>query len=82
MKKKILFAIAVLLGIILFVFGVPIAINECYRVGGYITLWNAADVLGYYGTILGAVVSIGVLAGHCTSDARQSCAEHCRSPHP
>lgn len=62
MKKKILFAIAVLLGIILFVFGVPIAINECYRVGGYITLWNAADVLGYYGTILGAVVSIGVLA--------------------
>ena len=62
MKKKILFAIAVLLGIILFVFGVPIAINECYKAGGYVTLWSAEDVLSYYGTILGATVSVAVLA--------------------
>lgn len=62
MKKKILFAIAVLLGIILFVFGVPIVINECYKAGGYVTLWSAEDVLSYYGTILGATVSVAVLA--------------------
>ena len=62
MKKKILFAIAVLLGIILFVFGVPIVINECYKAGGYVTLWSAEDVLSYYGTILGAIVSVAVLA--------------------
>lgn len=62
MKKKILIAIAVLLGSMLLAFGVPITINECYKAGGYITLWDAADVLGYYGIILGAVVSIGILA--------------------
>lgn len=62
MKKRILFAIAVLLGIILFVFGVPIVINECYKAGGYVTLWSAEDVLSYYGTILGAIVSVAVLA--------------------
>lgn len=62
MKKRILFAIAVLLGIILFVFGVPIVINECYKAGGYVTLWSAEDVLSYYGTILGATVSVVVLA--------------------
>lgn len=62
MKKRILFAIAVLLGIILFVFGVPIVINECYKAGGYVTLWSAENVLSYYGTILGATVSVVVLA--------------------
>lgn len=62
MKKRILFTIAVLLGIILFVFGVPIVINECYKTGGYVTLWSAEDVLSYYGTILGATVSVVVLA--------------------
>lgn len=62
MKKRILFAIAVLLGIILFVFGVPIVINECSKAGGYVTLWSAEDVLSYYGTILGATVSVVVLA--------------------
>lgn len=62
MKKKIIFAIAVLLIVILFIFGIPIIINECYKVGGYITLWSAEDVLSYYGTILGSVVSVVVLA--------------------
>lgn len=62
MKKKILFVIAVLLGVLLFVFGVPIVINECYKAGGYETLWNAEEVLSYYGTILGATVSVAVLA--------------------
>ena len=62
MKKKIYFIIVILLGIILFVFGVPIVINECYKAGGYVTLWSAEDVLSYYGTILGATVSVAVLA--------------------
>lgn len=62
MKKRIIIVIAVLFCVLLFVVAVPVAINESYKIGGYITLWNAADVLGYYGTILGAVVSIGVLA--------------------
>lgn len=62
MKKRMIIIIAVLLCVLLLVVGVPIIINECYKTGGYITLWNAADVLAYYGAILGAIVS-AVLAG-------------------
>lgn len=33
--------------------GVPIIINECYKTNsGYMTMWDAADVLAYYGTNL------------------------------
>lgn len=39
----------------------PIVINEAYKTGkGYITMWNAADVLSYYGMILAA---LGAAAG-------------------
>lgn len=32
--------------------GVPILINECYKAGGrYVTMWEASDVLSYYGTV-------------------------------
>lgn len=62
MKKRMIITIAVLLCVLLLVVGIPIMINECYKIGGYITLWSAADVLAYYGTILGAIVS-AVLAG-------------------
>lgn len=32
--------------------GVPILINESYKVGvGYITIWNTADVLSYEGAV-------------------------------
>lgn len=35
-----------LLAVIIFVVGVPIIINECYKANsGYITMWDAADVL-------------------------------------
>lgn len=61
--KKMIIIIAVLPCVLLLVVGVPIIINECYKIGGYITLWGAADVLAYYGTILGAIVSVAVLAG-------------------
>lgn len=46
------------IAIIILVVGVPIAINECYKANsGYITIWSAADVLSYYGTIMGALVA-------------------------
>lgn len=41
--------------------GGPILINECYKIGaGYITIWNADDVLAYYGAI---VASFGAAVG-------------------
>ena len=47
-----------LLGLFL-VIGVPLIINECYKANcGYITVWDGADVLGYYGTILGAAIAV------------------------
>jgi hypothetical protein len=41
--------------LILFIlaFGVPIGINESYKLNkGYLTLWNASDVLSFYGNFL------------------------------
>ena len=61
MKKGII-VIAVIFSLLILVVGVPLAINECYKAGGYVTMWNAEDVLSYYGTILGSIVSIVVLA--------------------
>ena len=56
-KKK--FVIAVFLASIFFI---PIGINELYKAGaGYVTVWGAADVLSYYGTILGAITTVGAL---------------------
>ncbi|HJB07287.1 MAG TPA: hypothetical protein H9931_07800 [Candidatus Enterocloster excrementigallinarum] len=48
---------------VILIFGVPIFINECYKHGGYVTLWNASDVLSYYGTLLTAAVTIVTLWG-------------------
>lgn len=44
---------------------VPFAINESYKIGkGYQTLWDARDVLSFYGTLLTFIgtVALGVLA--------------------
>ena len=58
-KSRIKWVIIGLIAVIIFVVGVPIIINECYKSNsGYTTLWSAADVLSYYGTILGALVAI------------------------
>lgn len=66
---KILFIIVA--GIILIV-GVPVAINEAYKANtGYLTLWTAADVLSYYGTILGAAATIGALIATILFTKRQ-----------
>ena len=47
--------------IILFAFlivGIPVIINECYKANsGYLTVWSGADVLGYYGSILGSAIA-------------------------
>ncbi len=47
--------------ILLFVFlivGIPIIINEYYKANcGYLTVWSGADVLGYYGSILGSAIA-------------------------
>lgn len=45
--------------LVVLVVGVPILINELYKQDkGYITVWGGEDVLSYYGTILGAAVTI------------------------
>lgn len=54
-------AVVLVIGL-LAIFGVPILINEYYKHGGYITMWEAADVLSYYGAILGASITVGTLA--------------------
>lgn len=43
--------------------GIPILINELYKYGsGYVTMWEASDVLSYYGTVLGSVIAIATLS--------------------
>lgn len=50
------------IGVLFFVIGIPIIINELYkREGWYSTVWTGADVLAYYGTLLGAVATIVAL---------------------
>lgn len=53
----------VIVGALFLIVGVPIIINELYKRPGYVTMWSAADMLGYYGTILGAAATIGALVG-------------------
>ena len=56
--KKVKPIILLLLAILFFTIAIPIIINEAYKLGaGYITKWDAADVLAYYGTILGATAT-------------------------
>lgn len=47
--------------------GVPIIINECYKMNsGYMTMWSAADVLSYYGAIMPQVLESSVFILRCT----------------
>ena len=49
-----------IIGAFTVVVGVPIIVNECYKNdSGYMTMWDAADVLSYCGTIIGAVIGVG-----------------------
>lgn len=58
MLRRIIIAIVLMTVMLAFIVGGPYIINECYKTGGYIRNWKAADVLAYYGTIIGAVISI------------------------
>ena len=60
---KIIKGILYMVATILLIVGVPIIINESYKVNyGYITVWGAADVLGYYGSVLGSIIAVTTLA--------------------
>ena len=58
-------AILAIIAFLLLTIGIPIIINEAYKHGslhgGYITEWGAADVLSYYGVILGAAITVSSL---------------------
>ena len=59
--KWFLFVLALLAVVI----GIPVIINESYKVNsGYMTMWGAADALSYYGAIIAA--SIGVIGVYFT----------------
>ena len=56
-KIKVLLILGAIILASILVVGVPFIINECYKAEtGYITKWNAADVLSYYGTIVAAII--------------------------
>lgn len=60
-KNVLLVSLAIFVTIIL-ILGVPFFINECYKANrGYITVWDGADVLGYYGAILGSIIAVATL---------------------
>ena len=60
--RKVITIIATICISLIVVVGIPIVINEYYKAGGYLTLWQAEDVLSYYGSVLGAIISVAVLA--------------------
>lgn len=46
----------------MFFVGIPILINELYKINaGYLTLWSAADVLSFYAVILSGLITIAAL---------------------
>ena len=61
MKKiyKKIIIIIIIFTALFFIFGVPIIINELYKINkGYITAWGAADVLSFYAVILSGIITI------------------------
>lgn len=58
-KKKWLIVLAVMAIVLVLVIGIPLIINELYKMGpGYITVWSGADMLSFYGTMLGTGATI------------------------
>lgn len=63
--KKALLIGAIALGALVLIFLIPIIINELYKTqNGYTTVWSGADVLAYYGSLLGfaGTVVLGIVA--------------------
>ena len=70
--KRVLKIILGILVISAFLVGIPIVINECYKANcGYSTAWDASAVLGYYGTILGAIITVVTLVATITFTKKQ-----------
>lgn len=70
--KRVLKIILFILVIPVFVFGIPIVINECYKANcGYSTAWDASAMLGYYGAILGAIITVVTLVATITFTKKQ-----------
>lgn len=63
--------VAFALVVLFLIVGVPLMINGCYKKDGYVTIWGAADVLSYYGTLLGAITTVSVLAATVLFTKRQ-----------
>ena len=57
MNKRKKYLILAIIVVCAFAIVGPLIINECYKLNsGYITLWSPADMLAYYGVVLGALV--------------------------
>ena len=70
--KRVLKIILSILVISVFLVGIPIVINECYKANcGYSTAWDASAMLGYYGTILGAIITVVTLVATITFTKKQ-----------
>ena len=70
--KRVLKIILCILVISAFLVGIPIVINECYKANcGYSTTWDASAMLGYYGTILGAIITVVTLVATITFTKKQ-----------
>ena len=70
--KRVLKIILGILVISAFLVGIPIVINECYKANcGYSTEWDAAAILGYYGTVLGAIITVVTLVATITFTKKQ-----------
>lgn len=64
MKKRVLIFVLILV-VVFTIITIPIIINELYLINsGYTTVWEGADVLAFYGTLLGAIgtVVLGLVA--------------------
>ena len=70
--KKIIKIIIFIIVLCFVVFGIPIIINECYKVdSGYITMWDASAMLGYYGSILGTSITVITLVATISFTKKQ-----------
>ena len=70
--KRVLKIILGILVISAFLVGIPIVINECYKANcGYSIAWDASAMLGYYGTILGAIITVVTLVATITFTKKQ-----------
>lgn len=60
--KRICVLFAIFISVAFLIFGIPIIINEVYKTNsGYLTLWDAADVLSFYAEILSGLIAICAL---------------------